>query len=179
MELLKETAATVESLLGHGDAPASVSLPLAAWGAAALGDGLAMATGHPGFETAAKVAIGAGLVSGAGSLITGLVERRAGGVGYRGHEAAVAAHVAGSLAVRGLFAASFLMRLRSGRTSDLARGLALAGAGLALGNAVLTHRLMEQEHPEDEHGRARLDPDAPLGLQRGPVGALRGACRAS
>jgi uncharacterized membrane protein len=165
MELLKQTAATIDSLLGHGDAPSTVSLPLAAWAVAVGSDGLAMATGHRGFETAAKVALGAGLVGSAGSLITGLVERRSGGVRYRGHEAAVAGHVAGSLALRGLFAASFLLRLRADSrgepTPALARGLALAGGVAALGNAVLTHRLIEHE----AHGRARLDPHAPLGLR--------------
>src|SRR5947209_1684344 len=101
MELLKETAATIDSLLGHGDAPASVSLQLAGWALAVGSDGLTMAMGHRGFETVAKVALGAGLVGSAGSIVTGLVERRSDGVGYRGHEAAVAGHVAGSLASRG------------------------------------------------------------------------------
>ncbi len=127
-----------------------------------------MATGNRGFEAAAEVALGAGLVSSAGSIVTGLIERRSDGVRYRGHEAAVAGHVVGSLAVRGLFAASFLLRLRAHsrgeRTPALARGLALAGGALALGNAVLTHRLIELEHEADAHGRARLDPHSPLGL---------------
>ncbi len=171
MELLRQTAAAVESLLGHGDAPTAVSLPLAAWAVAVGSDGLAMATGHRGFERAAEVALGAGLVSSAGSLVTGLIERRSGGVRYRGHEAAVVGHVAGSVALRGLFAASFLLRLRAEArgegTPALARGLALAGGALALGNAVLTHRLIEREHPDDDtHGRARLDPHSPLGLYR-------------
>ena len=166
MELLKQTAATVDSLLGHGDHPSTVSLPLAAWAAAVGSDALAMATGHRGFETAAKVALGAGLVSSAGSLLTGLVERRSDGVRYRGHESAVIGHLAGSIALRGLFAASFLLRLRADSRGEptlaLARALALAGGGLALGNAVLTHRLIEHEH--ESHGRARLDPHSPLGL---------------
>jgi uncharacterized membrane protein len=168
MELLKQTAATVEGLLGHGDAPASLSLPLAAWAVAVGSDGLAMATGHRGFETAAKVALGVGLVSSAGSVITGLIERRSGGVRYRGHEAAVVGHVAGSITLRGLFAASFLLRLRADSggepTPALARGLALAGGAVALGNAVLTRRLIEQEHEDEAQGRGRLDPHSPLGL---------------
>ncbi|HEY2155913.1 MAG TPA: DUF2231 domain-containing protein [Isosphaeraceae bacterium] len=167
MELLKETAATVDSLLGHVDAPASVSLPLAAWAVVVGSDAVAMATGHRGFDRAAEVALGAGLISSAGSIVTGLVERRSDGVGFRGHEAAVAGHVFGSLAARGLFAASFLLRLRAQSrgepTPALARGLALAGGALALGNAVLTHRLIE--HEDDAQGRARLDPHSPLGLR--------------
>ena len=169
MELLKQTAETVDHLLGHGDAPAPVSLPMAAWAVAVGGDALALATGHKGFDAAATFATGAGLVASAGSLVTGLVERRSGGVTYRGHESGVAAHVVGALASRGLFAASFLMRLRARsrgeRAPALARGLALAGGGLALAHALLTHRLIEHGH-DDGHGRARLDPGSPLGLHR-------------
>lgn len=169
MELLDRTAATLDHLLGHGDAPGPVSLPLAAWAVAVAGDGLAAATGARALDRLATVATGAGLVASAGSFVTGLVERRSGGVRYRGHEAGVAAHVVGSLGVRGLFAASFLIRLRAGARGEpvpaLARGLALAGGGLALANALLTHRLMEHgAEPDDAQGRARLDPASPLGL---------------
>lgn len=167
MELLKQTAETAEHLLGHGDAPARVSLPLAAWAVAAAGDGLAMATGSRALDGLAAYAIGAGLIGSAGSMVTGMVEGRSGGVSYRGHEAGVAAHVAGSVAVPALFAASLAVRLRDDargtRPSALARGLALAGAGLAMANALLTRRLIEHGGAQ---GRARLDPDSPLGLHR-------------
>lgn len=150
MELLKETACTVDRLLGHGDNPVPVSLPLAAWTVAIAGDGLAMATGNRGFEAAARYAIGAGLISSAGSMITGIVERRSGEVTAEEHPAGVTAHAAGALAVGGLFAASLFFRVQSAsrheRPSALARGLALAGGALAMANALLTNRMTEDEY---------------------------------
>jgi hypothetical protein len=164
MELLKETAGVVDRLLGHGDTPLPVSLPLAAWGATVAGDGLAMATGEPGFDAVSRIAIGLGLVGMAGSMVTGALERRSDGVGLRGHEGQVAGHVAGTLAVGGLFAASLALRIaahgRGERPSPFARGLAFAGAGIALANALLTRSLADDE----PHGRARLDLAAPLGM---------------
>jgi uncharacterized membrane protein len=164
MELLKQTASVVDRLLGHGDAPLSVSLPLAAWGATVATDGLAMVTGQPSFDAASRIAIGVGLVGMAGSMATGALEGRSDGVGIRGHEAVVAGHVAGTLAVGGLFAASLALRIaahgRGEPPSPLARGLAFAGAGIALANAILTRRLADDE----PLGRDRLDPATPLGL---------------
>lgn len=167
MELLEQTVSTVESLLGHGDRPAPISLPLGAWAVALAGDGLALATGHCVFDSAAKVALGAGLVGTVGAMATGIVERRSEGVSVRDHRTGIAAHVTGATLSTGLLAASFVMRLSAGRPSALARGLALAGGGLALANAILTHRLADHHHPQ--HGRRRLDPRAPLGLHH-PVG---------
>lgn len=167
MELLKQTYAAVDRLLGHGDAPASVSLPLAAWAVAVAGDGLALATGSKALDGLASYAIGAGLIGSAGAMATGAIERRSDGVSASGHEVPVAAHAVGALAVGGLFAASLALRLRDharhARPSGLARGLALAGGAIALGNALLTRRFLHDAH-EHTHGRARLDPDAPLGL---------------
>ena len=160
MELLKQTAETVEGLLGHGDAPTVVSLPLGAWAVAIASDGLALATGVRVFDSAAKLAIGAGLVGTAGAMATGMWERRSGGVTIGEHKGGIAAHVTGSMLSTGLLAASLVMRTGGGRPSALARGLALAGGGIALANAILTHRLAE--HPQ--HGRGRFDPHSPLGV---------------
>jgi uncharacterized membrane protein len=163
MELLKQTACVVDRLLGHGDSPSPVSLPLAAWGATVAGDGLALATGEPSFEAVSRIAIGLGLVGMAGSMVTGALEGRSDGVGIRGHEAVVAGHVAGTLAVGGLFAASLALRIaahgRGERPSTLARGMAFAGAGIALANAILTRRLADEPQ-----GRARLDSASPIGM---------------
>jgi uncharacterized membrane protein len=168
MELLNQAARQVDRLLGHGDAPARVSLPLAAWAAAVAGDGLGLATGSRGFDMGAGCAIGVGLVGSAGAMLTGFVERQSNGVPASEHPAGIAAHAVGALAVGGLFAASLALRVRSAarheRPSALARSLALAGGGLALANAILIQRLHEPEHAE---GRARLDSSAPLGLHAG------------
>jgi uncharacterized membrane protein len=164
MELLKEAAGTVDRLLGHGDAPAPVSLPLAAWAVALAGDGLALATGSRALDAAARYAIGVGLVGSAGAMLTGSLERRSDGVTASEHPSGVAAHAVGAMAATGLLAASLALRVASAsrreRPSAFARGLALAGGGLALANAILTRRLAN----EDPQGRLRLDPDSPLGL---------------
>jgi uncharacterized membrane protein len=168
MELLKQMAKDMERLLGHGDAPACVSLPLAAWAIAVAGDGLGFATGVRGFETGAACAIGVGLLGSAGAMLTGMVEQESEGVPASEHPAGIAAHAVGAAAVSGLFAASLALRVRSAvrgeSPSALARGLALAGGGLALANALLTQRLVESDH---QHGRARLDTSAPLGMHAG------------
>jgi uncharacterized membrane protein len=161
MELLEHTAETVERLLGHGDAPTPVSLPLGAWAVALASDGLALATGSGVFDSVARIAIGAGLVGTAGAMATGAWERRSDGVTFAEHKSGVAAHAAGAMLSTGLLAASFVMRA-GGRPSRLARGLALAGGGIALANALLTRRIGHH----DEHGRPRLDPRSPLGIPR-------------
>jgi hypothetical protein len=166
MELLNQAATLVDRLLGHGDDPVPVSLPLASWALAVAGDGLGLATGARSFDLGAGCAIGVGLVGSVGAMLTGMVERQSNGVPASEHPAGVAAHALGALGVAGLFAASLALRVRSAsrheRPSDLARGFALVGGGLALANVLLTHRLIKDEH---SHGRARLDPTAPLGLR--------------
>jgi len=163
MDRIQEAAGAVEGLLGHGDAPARVTVPMTAWAVAVVGDALAVTTGQTAFDAASRFAIGAGLLSSVGAAVTGL---RAGKGGASA--AGVAGHAAGALAVGGLFAASLVLRkgayVRGERPSALARGLALAGGGLAVAEAILARRLAGEGHA---HGRVRLDPDAPLGLHRG------------
>src|SRR4051794_9362499 len=112
MELLEQSVSTLEVLLGHGDAPSRVSLPLAAWAVAVAGDGLALATGSRAFDGLTTCAIGAVLIGTAGSAATGILEGRSGEVRTESHKGPVAAHAAGALAVAGLFGASLAVRLQ-------------------------------------------------------------------
>ena len=163
MDFLKSALGAVARLLGHGDAPLPVSLPLGAWSVATLSDGLALTTGHDIYDAAARYAIGVGLAGTAGAMVTGLIERKSEGVTAERHPAGIAAHATGGLLVGGLYIASLALRVRAHeaghRASPIARGLALAGCGMAVANAVMTHRLANEPK-----GRARLDPASPLGL---------------
>lgn len=168
MELLRNALGFVDRLLGHGDHPLPVSLPLGAWGVAAASDALAVATGAPVYDAAARYAIGVGLAGTAGAMVTGMVERRSGRGDAESSPGKVAAHAAGGLGVAGLFVASLAMRAsahREGETAPkAARGLALLGGGIALANAILSQRLARSPR-----GRARLDPATPLGRHPTPL----------
>jgi uncharacterized membrane protein len=168
MELLRNALGLVDRLLGHGDHPLPVSLPLGAWGVAAASDALSVATGVPVYDAAARYAIGVGLAGTAGAMVTGLVERRSGRATAESSPGRVVAHAAGSLGVAGLYAASLAMRVGAHHegesTPTVARGLALLGGGIALANAIFSRRFESQPR-----GRARLDPSAPLGLHPTPL----------
>jgi uncharacterized membrane protein len=173
----------VEELLGHSPHPAIVALPLGAWTVSNLCDGVAMITGDEAYDDAARISQGIGLAGAAVAAITGLRDYAFIPRDRPSHEVATT-HGLGNALAASLMTASFVLRVRdhaAGRkTSTTARLLALTAGGMSVYTAWLGGKLvqemgegvkpaMEQKknHEGDQpKGRGRLDPVAPLGLDR-------------
>ena len=174
----------VEDLIGHSPHPAIVAVPLGAWTVSNVCDGLAMATGDEAFDDAARISLAVGLVGATGAVLTGLRDYSHIPRDRESHAVATSHGLFNALA-SSLMVGSLVLRLREhdkGRKAGVsARLLGLAGGGISLYSAWLGGRLVEEmgegvkpvqdRHPAggiedegDEHGRARLDPEAPLGV---------------
>jgi len=180
-----------EELLGHSPHPAVISLPLGAWTASNILDGMAIATNDHQFDDAARWSMGIGLAGAVVSVATGL--RDYGRIDPDSPSHAIATtHALGNAVVGTLFATSYVIRTKDhgmGRPTRLsARLLGLAGGALSMytawlggvlvshyGESVGTDALPyirerqdggDHDHHADHgglHGRDRLDSHAPLG----------------
>jgi uncharacterized membrane protein len=173
-----------EELLGHSPHPAIVAVPLGAWTVSTVCDGLAMATGEPAYDDAARISMAVGLMGAAGAVITGLRDYSFIPKERPSHQVATT-HALGNGLASSLMVASYVMRVKDHsagrRTSIPARLLALTGSGVSLYTAWLGGKLLEemgegvkpvmdrlsdQESEGEDHGkgRERLDPASPLGV---------------
>ena len=182
---ITKTIDATHDLLGHSPHPAVVLLPLGAWTTSNLFDGLALLSGDDRFDDAARWTMGIGLLGAVAAAATGLRDYGKIKPDSPSHDAATT-HGLGNAVVASLYATSYLLRVRdsaSGRpTRPSARMLALAGAGLSMYTAWLGGKLVSNygegvendaiphlldrqlDTPDDtDHGRDRLDPEAPLG----------------
>lgn len=161
--------------LGHSPHPAVVLLPAGSWICSNLCDLMAMATGDPRYDDAARISMGVGLAGAPVAAATGLRDYSRMEDDPR-HVATATTHAVGNAIVGTLFGASYLLRHRdeaAGRRPGVAaRLLGLAGGALGLytmwlgGVLVENHGVGVEPHPwghDHARGRARLDPDAPLG----------------
>lgn len=172
-----------EELLGHSPHPAVVAVPIGAWTVSNVCDTAALVTGDGRFDDAARVSMAVGLAGAAVAAVTGLRDYSFIDRDRPSHDVATA-HGLGNAVVASLFTASYVLRerdhQRGGRTSILARALALAGGGLMLYTAWLGGVLVEEygeavkpvmddrgAHAERPEGRDRLAPGTPLGGRRG------------
>lgn len=168
-----------EELIGHSPHPAIVAEPLGAWTASNIRDGLAMATGEESFDDAARISMAVGLMGAAGAVVTGLRDYSKIPKDWPSHAVATSHELYNAVA-SSLIAAGYIMRVRdhsAGRlTSFGARLLGLSGSGISLCSAWLGGKLVEEMgegvkpvmdrmSAEEHHGRTRLDPHAPLGVE--------------
>ena len=172
-----------EEILGHSPHPAIVAVPIGAWAVSNVCDTLGLLTGEDRFDDAARISMAIGLVGAVGAAVTGLRDYGFIPEDRPSHKVATA-HGLGNALAGSLFVASYVARTRDRargrRTSLTARLLGLAGGSLALYTAwlggvlvqeygeavkpVMEHRKEQDESRDEEHGRARLAADSPLGL---------------
>jgi len=168
-----------EDLLGHSPHPAIVTVPIGAWAVSNICDTIGLLTGDERFDDVARISMAIGLAGAAAAAVTGLRDYSYIPKNRPSHDIATQ-HGLGNALVGSLFVASYIARVRDEsrgqRPSLTARLLGLAGGSLALYTAWLGGVLVEEhgegvkpvmEHEDDDdHGRARLSPEAPLGLHR-------------
>jgi uncharacterized membrane protein len=138
----------IEKTIGHSPHPAIVNVPIGAFVASNVSDGLYMLTGNEGYDDAAQVSMAVGLVGAAGAALTGLRD-----YGYipqdrqPSHDVATT-HGLGNAVVGTLFLTSFIMRTRDRaagyRAGFVPRLLALTGGALAMYTAWLGGKLVQQ-----------------------------------
>ena len=181
-----------EELLGHSPHPAIVTVPLGAWTVSNICDGFALATGDRSYDDAARISMGVGLIGAAVAAVTGLRDYSHIPKERPSHKVATT-HGLGNALAASLMTASFVLRVRdhdAGRPTCLpARLLGLAAGGLGLYTAWLGGKLVEEmgeavkpvmdrqqqeesgegggDEGESAHGRERLDPHSPLGVEHG------------
>lgn len=170
---LMATLDKAEEVLGHSPHPALVAIPIGAWVASNIFDVLALATGDDRYDDAAKLTIGVGLLGAVGAAVTGLHDYgRHVKSGTDSHEIATR-HGIGNAIAGALFVTSYVLRTNGRRPTPAARLLSLAGGALVGYTGYLGGVLVEEHgigvHPVEKadpapHGRARLDPAAPLGV---------------
>jgi uncharacterized membrane protein len=172
-----------EDLLGHSPHPAIVAVPLGAWTVSNISDGLAMATGDRSYDDVARVSMAVGLIGAVGAAVSGLRDYSRIPVERPSHEIATTHGLGNALAVS-LVTASYVLRVRDHdrgqRTCLAARLLALTGGAISvytawlggqlveeMGESVLPVQERERRLVQQERGRERLDPTAPLGSHSG------------
>src|SRR5262245_38735433 len=109
MDLITTAIDKVEDFLGHSPHPAIVNVPVGAWVASNLCDGLGMITGDRRYDDAARLTMGIGLAAAAGALVTGLRDYGSIPQGRPSHPIATT-HGLGNAVVASLFAASYYLR---------------------------------------------------------------------
>jgi len=140
--------------LGHPLHPVLTDLPLGAWTAALVLDGVDVVAPRPqGFRQAAQVAVGLGVVGAAGAAVTGLADWQ------HTHDDARRlgmAHGALNTAGLALYGLSWLDRHR-GRHGR-ARLAGTVGYGLTMASSQLGGRLVFRHRVGVDHADSRLDP---------------------
>ncbi len=173
----------VQRWIGHSPHPAVVALPLGCWTFSTFCDSLGMLVGGRAYDDAARLSMGVGLVGATVAAVTGLRDYSKIPEDRPSHEVATT-HALGNVLATALLAASFAMRSRDHQTgrpvSLAARALGLAGGGVSAYTAWLGGVLVANYgegvealgHEESARGRARLNPDAPLGEHPGDSAEL-------
>ncbi len=148
MDPITRSFDAIEDTIGHSPHPAIVAVPLGAFVASNVSDGLYLLTGNEVYDGAAHVSMAVGLIGAAGALATGLRD-----YGYipqsrqPSHDIATT-HGLGNAIVGSLFLTSFIMRTRDRaagyRTGLVPRLLALGGGALAVYTAWLGGKLVQE-----------------------------------
>ena len=148
MDPITRSIDAIEETIGHSPHPAIVAVPVGAFVASNVSDGLYMMTGNEMYDDAAHVSMAVGLIGAAGALATGLRD-----YGYipqnrqPSHDIATR-HGLGNAVVGSLFLASFIVRTRDRaagyRTGLVPRLLALGGGALAVYTAWLGGKLVQE-----------------------------------
>ena len=148
MDPITRSIDAIEETIGHSPHPAIVPVPVGAFVASSISDGLYMMTGNEAYDDAAHVTMAVGLIGAAGALATGL--RDYGHIPQNrqpSHDIATR-HGLGNAVVGSLFLTSFILRTRDRaagyRTGLLPRLLALGGGALAVYTAWLGGKLVQE-----------------------------------
>jgi nitrite reductase/ring-hydroxylating ferredoxin subunit/uncharacterized membrane protein len=140
--------------LGHPLHPVMTDIPLGAWTATLLLDGLSDRRGRSGFARAADVSLALGLAGAVGSAVTGLTDW--GETDARPRRLGVA-HAVLNAGATLLFAGSLLCRGRGSRGSG--RGLAITGYLAMIAAAYLGGELVYHEQIGVDHSSGRELPE--------------------
>lgn len=128
--------------LGHPLHPVLTDVPLGAFTAAAVLDGLAVAGGRPSYARGADAAVALGLAGAVGAAAAGLTDYQHMEKGAPRRLGLV--HGVLNLAATGLYAASWVARRRRQRAAGVQ--LALAGYGVMLASAYLGGQMVYDHH---------------------------------
>ena len=148
MDPITRSIDAIEETIGHSPHPAIVAVPVGAFVASSVSDGLYLMTGNEVYDDAAHVSMAVGLIGAAGAwrpacAIT-VTFRRIDSPAMTSPRA----HGLGNAVVGSLFLTSFLMRTRDRaagyRTGLVPRLLALAGGALAVYTAWLGGKLVQE-----------------------------------
>ncbi len=148
MDPITRSIDAIEETIGHSPHPTIVTVPIGAFVASNVSDGLYMMTGNEAYDDAAHVSMAVGLIGAAGAVVTGLRDYGQIPQGRQPSHDVATTHGLGNAVVGSLFLTSFIMRSRD-RAADYRAGLvprllALAGGALAVYTAWLGGKLVQE-----------------------------------
>lgn len=133
--------------MGHALHPAMTDVPIGAWTAALVLDGLDAISGRDDFSKGADAAIGVGLIGATGAAVTGMADYQASG---KQSPNAGLVHGVLNTGAAALYVTSLLLRRRGSRTAG--RIAALLGYGVMSASAYLGGELVYGKKIGVDHG---------------------------
>lgn len=139
----------IEERLGHTPHPAIVAVPIGAWVASTIADGLAITTKKSAYDDAARISMAVGLVGAVGALLTGLHDFSYIPLDREPSHSIATQHGLVNIIATSLFATSYILRTRASQKTTrppiLSRLLAFAGMGLVAYTGRLGGKLVQEQ----------------------------------